>query len=98
MNCASCGKRADEWHHVVYQQELRRSGASCADRDGMMPLCRECHTAHHSRSDPLPLASLNDAAYDFAVRALGRGPAYVYLRRRYRGADARLDALIDKGG
>lgn len=97
-----CGKSPVIWHHVIYQQELRRvAGRDDAlaerlrgDERGMVPMAQSCHERHHSRSAPLPLSALPDAAYVFAVEVLGVGRAFNYLRRLYAGDDPRLTALL----
>lgn len=97
-----CGQRADVFHHVVYQAELRRVAGrdrALADRlrgdeRGMCPLASDCHERHHSRSRTLPLSVLPDAAFVFAAEVLGPARAFNYLGRVYSGADARLDALL----
>jgi hypothetical protein len=75
-----CGQRADVRHHVVAQQTLRRVAGrdrALADRlrgdeRGMVPMSQVHHELHHSRSRPLPLAVLPDAAFVFAAEVLGR--------------------------
>jgi hypothetical protein len=94
--CVGCGSCAEELHHVVYQQELRRAGADCGDFRGMVPVCRECHARHHSGLRPLQLGALPSVCFSFAKEALGAGPAYEYLRRRYDGTDWRLDWLLEE--
>lgn len=86
-----CIKRAVDLHHVVYQQHLREGDPG--DRRNMMALCRDCHFGHHGMRK-LPLTSLPSSAFEFAVELLGAGAAYEYLKRRYTGADPRLEALL----
>jgi len=66
----------------------------CSDRRNLVWLAFDCHESHHARSRPLPLAVLPDSVFQFAEEVLGAGAAYNYLRRRYAGEDARLDALL----
>ena len=96
MICVGCGAPAAQLHHVVYQQELRRAGGDVGDPRGMVPVCLECHTAHHARLRPLHSCVLSSASFTFALETLGAGPAYEYLRRRYAGPDWRLDWLLDR--
>jgi hypothetical protein len=49
-------------------------------------------TEKKDRRNLVPVAV--DWVYEFAEEILGVGPAYEYLRRRYAGADARLDGLL----
>lgn len=65
-----------------------------ADVRNLVPLCPAAHAAHHNRSRPLRLAVLPDSVFEFAAEVLGAGRAFEYLRRRYVGEDARLDALL----
>ncbi len=103
MLCICCGQLADVLHHVVYRQELRRVAKSngldyeALIRDGrnLVPMRKSfCHANHHARAAPLRLALLPPCVYAFAAETLGTGPAYEFLRRRYAGEDARLDALL----
>jgi hypothetical protein len=64
------------------------------DVRNMVPVGRRCHAAHHNRSKPYELRRLPDSAFEFAAELMGTGRAYEYLRRRYAGDDARLDALL----
>lgn len=101
--CRQCGEGARlTLHHCVYQQELRRLAGSdrrkaaklCVDYRNLIPLCPDCHAAHHQRRRPLPLVVLPDSVYAFAKDVMGLERAYEYLRRRYSGSDERLDALL----
>jgi hypothetical protein len=87
-----CGRRGVQKHHAVYAQHLRRTEKK--DRRNLVPVAVDCHSAHHQRRRPFRLAALPDSVYEFAEEILGVGPAYEYLRRRYAGADARLDGLL----
>jgi hypothetical protein len=109
-----CGrKNGVQLHHVVYQQELRNIArgfdpdafvremhlkALRGDRRNLVPVGPLCHAAHHNRSRPLRLSQMPDSVFEFAVEHLGAGPAYEYLRRRYAGNDARLEALLSAHG
>lgn len=53
----------------------------------------ECHGAHHSASRRLELRVLPDSVFEFAAELMGAA-GYDYLRRFYRGEDARLEALL----
>lgn len=108
--CAcGCGQRAANRHHAVYQSKLReivkrgsrdnrergrRLSRLGADKRNLVWLAFDCHMAHHDRSRVLPLGVLPDSVFEFAVELLGAGEAFEYLRRRYWGEDARLDALL----
>ena len=95
--CANCTAAADEMHHVVYRQELRRLTGDPDDRANLVPLCRGCHGAHHARSEVLPTRVLPDSAFAFARDLMGAGAAYEYLTRRYMaGNDPRVAALLDE--
>ncbi len=98
MICVGCGALAEQLHHVVYQQELRRVGADASDPRGMVPVCVQCHAEHHGRQRPLLSCTLSSASFGFALETLGAGPAYEYLRRRYAGPDWRLEWLLDLAG
>lgn len=93
--CANCHAPADELHHVVYRQELRRLTGDPDDTQNLVPLCRDCHAAHHSRVDPLATRVLPDSAFEFARGLMGAGMAYEYLTRRYvAGNDPRVAELL----
>lgn len=81
-------------HHVIYAQHVRNLGGDTCDPRNSFTVCELCHSAHHSKMDPLLLTDLPDSAFEFANELLGAGPAYGYLRRRYGGHDPRLEALI----
>lgn len=83
-----------EGHHCFYKQMLRREGGDIWDPRNRFVLCRDCHKEHHGRRMPIALTSLPDSVYEFGVELLGPGAAYEYLRKRYRGQDPRLDALL----
>jgi hypothetical protein len=78
---------------VIYQQELERRGGDPDDPRNHVPVAFACHGNHHGRSRPFPLERLPDAVYEFAAELMGPA-AFDYLRRRYSGEDARLDALL----
>lgn len=83
-------------HHVVYRQELVRVNGDVWDPDNALQLCHGCHSSHHRRGMRIvPLSALRDENYAFAVIALGAGPGYEYLRRRYSGEDPRLAAILE---
>jgi hypothetical protein len=88
-----CGQRAVNLHHVIYEQEVRREGGDVRDARNLVPVAWACHGDHHGRQRPLPLGRLPDACFEFAGELLGPYAAD-YLRRRYSGDDARLDALL----
>lgn len=89
-----CGERAVHMHHVLYRQQLRRLRADASDPRSVVPVAFRCHGDHHSGARRLPLAVLPDAAFDFALEAMGAA-CYDYLLRRYSGEDPRLDRIIE---
>jgi hypothetical protein len=89
-----CRKRGVHRHHVVYEQHVVRAGGKLKDARNLVWLAFDCHLAHHGRSRVLPLGVLPDSVFVFASELLGAGAAFEYLRRRYAGEDARLDALL----
>lgn len=89
-----CGVRAIQRHHVIYAQHCRAEKASVNDLRNLVPVAKECHEAHHNRKRPYSLSSMPDSVFEFAAEALGPDRAFNYLRRRYTGPDARLEALI----
>jgi hypothetical protein len=89
------------WHHIVYQQTVRRHGGNLDDPRNLVLVRNDAHEHHHKRSRVILLAALPDAAYEYAAELLGRGKAYNYLRRHYavgpppqRREDPRLAALL----
>ena len=72
--------------------DIVREMSLSADRRNIVPIGPRCHAAHHRRSKPLPLEKLPDSVFEFAAEVLGER-AHGWLRRRYVGDDARLDAL-----
>jgi hypothetical protein len=87
---------AIDQHHVVYRQEVRREGGDIWDGRNALALCDSCHSRHHARSAVFPIAALRDENFEFARELLGGPKAYEYLRRRYAGADPRLEALLNE--
>jgi len=81
--CAICNLNAHHWHHVVYEQHVEKHGGDTTDPRNLMPLCFQCHGAHHGRSKVIGLHKIPKAAIDFAHELLG---AYAgdYLARYYR--------------
>lgn len=89
-----CGQRALPYpHHVIYQQEIVRRGGDVDDPRNLVPIAFSCHGNHHGRSRPFELGALPDSVYEFAFELMGPA-AFDYLRRRYSGEDARLEALL----
>jgi hypothetical protein len=89
-------KRELAVHHVVEAQEVKRRNGSLWDPRNGLPVTRQQHADHHAGVDRLPLAELRDENFVFAAELLGGPAAYEYLRRRYRGDDPRLDALLNE--
>lgn len=106
MTCfCGCGDPPVAEHHVIYRQELRHhqgrasgNGALVADRRNLVPVAFRCHQRHHAQFRPYALGLLPDSVFEFAREVLGGGHGYEYLRRRYAGADPRLDALLEPAG
>lgn len=91
--CVACNGRGVHRHHVIYAQAVEREGGNVADDRNLVWVCFTCHGNHHGRSKPLDLGMLPDSVFEFAGQLLG--PAgFDYLRRRYVGEDARLEALL----
>lgn len=74
--------------------DLIREMTLINDSRNIVPVGVTCHAAHHNRSRPLTLDVLPDSVFEFAGEVLG-AYGYDYLRRRYSGEDARLDALLE---
>lgn len=89
--CRGCGAPAVHHHHVVFRQHIERAGGDRWHPDDALALCLRCHADAHMLR--LPLCCLRDENFRFARELFGAGKAYEYLRRRYAGADPRLDAL-----
>lgn len=86
--CASptclSSRRGLQQHHIVYRQQVRRSGGDEWDPRNAITLCTPCHAMHHQRRGAFPLVLLPDEAIEFAFELLGPG-AGIYLPRRYSG-------------
>lgn len=65
------------------------------DRRNLVPVTDECHARHHSGFQRLRVAALPDCVFAYAADLFGAPAAYEYLRRYYRGEDARLDVLLE---
>jgi len=87
-----CGAMAVDRHHVLYAQHLR--GDQRKDARNLVPVARHCHGMHHLRQRPFRLSRMPDSVFEFAAEVMGAGAAYEYMKRRYSGPDARLDALL----
>lgn len=88
-----CRRPGVHRHHVFLEQRL----PARARRDGrnLVWLSFDCHGAHHGGGPGrLPLTALPDAVFEFAAEIVGPS-AFDYFRRRYRGDDPRLAALLD---
>lgn len=65
--CVVCGtKRAVAGHHIVYAQHLRRENAPSWDPRNCLPICFDCHGAHHNASRRIPVTCLHNEAFEFA--------------------------------
>lgn len=83
-------------HHAVYRQHLGRVNGDLWDVRNRLVLHDSCHRAHHAGGPGrLPLASLTGGNIEFAAELFGSAAAYEYLRRHYRGHDARVEALLE---
>lgn len=59
--CALCGARNPQGHHVITQQQLRKTAAELGleferlrwDTRNFLALCNRHHDAHHSRRHPV---------------------------------------------
>lgn len=95
-----CGKPAPHGHHCVTQQEIKRHAPRAErnrrlkDRRNIVPMDWGCHFRHHSGERRLYLDALPDSVFEFAQEVMGAGAAYEFLRRYYKGEDARLEALL----
>lgn len=97
--CAVCRRGGSfDAHHVIEKQELERRGLWKWDPRGAMRLCKGalgCHDQHTYKGGEsrVPLAKLSMANIDYAFEVLGAF-AYDYLRRRYKGDDARVERKL----
>ena len=69
QGCAVCGGTGrNDGHHVIEAQELRnRHRADLMwDRRNALPLCRDCHGAHHAYSRRVLLSELRPENLAFA--------------------------------
>jgi len=91
-----------ELRRVVFAGRSSRMALPAPDRDTLARLVSDprnlvdaastCHGSHHAASQRYSLAMLPDSVFEFAAEVLGER-AHGWLRRRYVGEDARLDAL-----
>lgn len=44
VDCQKCGNPATDYHHVIYRCNGGHDG-----RENLIPLCKSCHTEHHSK-------------------------------------------------
>lgn len=95
--CARCGKAGlFDPHHVVEKSWLKAKGLLIDDPDNALRLCPNCH-AQHTGGNRLKVKHLRTENLQYAFRELGAS-AGSYLRRKYRGNDARLEALEREHG
>jgi hypothetical protein len=97
--CANCHRIKGLWqaHHVIELQECKAKGAPLYSTRNALRLCigaGSCHGGQHTIKR-VRLACLTDDNLEFAFQYLG-AYAYDYLRRRYDGEDARVDALLNE--
>lgn len=86
-----------EWeaHHVVERQELKQRGWPEHDTRLALRLCMgpaSCHGGQHTIKR-VKLTSLTDDNLVAAFEVLG-AYAYDYLKRRYDGADDRIEGML----
>jgi hypothetical protein len=67
--------------------------ALTTDPRNLIAVAFQCHGAHHLGACRYRLGVLPDSVFEFAAEVLGPR-AHGYLRRRYAGADDRLDQLL----
>lgn len=67
--CRRCGaKHGIEAHHVVHRSKIGSRSPYVHDPANLIPLCRACHTAHHSTDRRTPRACLTSVELTFAKR------------------------------
>ena len=89
------GSRVLAAHHVCYKQHVVAARGDVWDPRNRLVLCATCHTRHHAGGEGrLKALTLRPENYVFAAELLGPGAAYEYVRRRYRGRDVRLGAML----
>lgn len=94
MRCLMCPARAVHDHHAIYRQEIARRKGDQKDPRNLVPLCFDCHGAHHGRSRVIFLTDLPDSVYEFATELMGPA-AFDYMSRRYSGGDPRLLRILE---
>ena len=68
-----CDHRANDVHHLIYRQALRRTLApevyavASMDQRNAMSLCRPCHDAMHARTRPIWWHELPVSVHVFAA-------------------------------
>lgn len=84
--CVGCHRAAEEAHHVVDKNYLKRLGKPPAmiwDVRAAVPVCSWCHGRHTNAYRRLPIEGLTKANRDFTREAL-EAQAGDYLTKRYR--------------
>jgi 5-methylcytosine-specific restriction endonuclease McrA len=89
-HCVVCGKPHAKGHHIITQQQLRKTAESEGldyrrlrwDQRNLLPLCERCHVRHHSRIAPVPLAVILTEAPKVLQLARELGIEW-YLSREY---------------
>lgn len=72
-DCELCGHRADDVHHLIYRQALRRTlsagvyAVAAMDQRNAMCLCRKCHNEMHARTRPIWWHELPVSVHTFAA-------------------------------
>ena len=101
-HCGHCGRIKGSWqvHHVVFRQRCRSEGAPEWSPDNAFRVCSgaadRCHEREHSAQERVRCSDLRDENIAFAVRWLGRGPAFNYLTRYYEDdGDPRVRQLLE---
>lgn len=81
--CVVCGRDAEEAHHVISADYLRRNHPGRVyEADNALPLCRDCHGRHTNASRRIPIGHLLRVNREFADE-LGLG---WYLDRYYEAS------------
>lgn len=95
-SCAVCGEYGRiVWHHVVDKQTLGKLEKPLYDPRNALVVgapvpwggrcrCHDDHTFRGIQDKRIPHEKIPSAAREFAVEALGEGPAYEYFQRHYR--------------
>lgn len=83
--CVITGAKADDAHHVVGQQQLKRDGAMALLTEPLIgiALTRTVHFQHENAFRRIPVSALPDDVLAFVVEA-----GYTWYLERYYDGDA----------